>query len=125
MNNSQKPTPSRGLLQRMMRSSPSSQASPIGSSLPVGAGKPRSTVVAHQPQSFAKRQEIDKNRQLVQGYSSSQLGTQYIRRFGAEISRGKRDEYEAIDRGGERIKTGQNRPSAGFKEPPARHNPYA
>ena len=65
-----------------------------------------------------------------QNYRDSMLGAQHnnVRRMGAEMgrpvggySRGKGDKPGS----GQRVDSGQNRPSAGFKEPPGRgYDPF-
>lgn len=68
------------------------------------------------------------------GYRDSMLGSSYndVRQMGAEISGGesydkRRNTRIMSDLGqNERIDSGQNRPSAGFKEPEGRnYNPYS
>ena len=71
----------------------------------------------------------------VGGYGTSRLGARsLVRQFGAEISapassrvnRMRRPQPEQAKDPAQRINSQQNRPSAGFKEPPGRgYNPYA
>lgn len=71
----------------------------------------------------------------VGGYGTSQLGARsLVRQVGAEISaptpsrvnRMRRPQPEQSTDPRRRINSRQNRPSAGFKEPPGRnYNPYA
>jgi len=107
-----KPPMSRGLLKRLMGGNPVS--------------KGLSSQQSHQ--SFAERQKIDKNRQLIRSYRDSKLGQQTSMKPNSVDL--KSDELIADARSAEktppkRIETGQNRPSAGFQEPPSRrYNPY-
>ena len=76
----------------------------------------------------------------IRSYGYSQLGTQYIRsgvrQYGTEMGYARRGQSGLVKSSSNsnigvsdvspRVQTGQNRPSAGFREPPSRrHDPYA
>lgn len=117
-----KPRMSRELLQRLAK--PQQLTQPVGSQ---GSAQMR--------QSFAERKQVEQNRRIVHSYQESHLGTRSfrssdVRQMGSELGRPRRrpSTDTSSAKGGvvNRIDSGQNRPSAGFKEPPARgYNPYA
>lgn len=112
MQNNQKPIMSRELLQR------------VGGSI-----QPQPTQPTTQSQlTFAKRAHIEQNRQHIGRYGESLVGSQplraEVRQMGTEMGKrrmGKGQPARQLNR----MNSGQNRPSAGFCEPPARqYNPY-
>lgn len=79
-----------------------------------------------QKQSLAQR-ELYASGQRIGGYGTSNLGARsLVRQFGTEISaptssrvdRMRRPQSEQLTDPRQRINSQQNRPSAGFKEPP-------
>lgn len=125
MDASGKPIASRELLERMIRDQ----------SIP--AGKRDEVATAQTVQSFEARMQLEKNRALVRGYKDSKLGMQTVRaeevrQMGMEIGYGRKKKRPTFnkpkDTGGtpnNRVDSGQNRPSAGFQEPPSRnYNPF-
>lgn len=112
MSNSSKPEMSRRLLGRMIRNDKSS--------------RPNGKVVGPAaPASFRDRVAKDRNRQAIGRYSDSILGKRYgVRRVSSEFSSSRPTSTDGDEF--ERLETGQNRPSAGFKEPEGRkYDPYA
>lgn len=105
----------------------------ISASTPYGMSSTAPEPLAPSPdprKSFQKRKQIDKNRQVVGGYKASHIGNQVnrpssIRQMGAEMGRNTpRHPQEKTPE--KKISTGQNRPSAGFSEPPSRrYNPFS
>lgn len=130
MNGQGKPEASRELLERMMGSQS------LGGSTPLKD---------YSYMSFAERKRLEERRKLIGSYKSSKLGsvegvTEELAKNGdaAQINRADTEkdlpsmglrEDSHTDRSSisrEKIDTGQNRPSAGFVEPPSRkYNPYS
>ncbi|MDO4773603.1 MAG: hypothetical protein Q4A37_00540 [Candidatus Saccharibacteria bacterium] len=113
---------SRAMLKRLMAVQPPT----VSATSPSGDGVAGN---AAQPQSFAQRQRLERQRKLVGSYQQSTLGVQnYKEEVGAagSTTRSRLATPPQSTDTPERIDTGQNRPSAGFKEPPSRgYNPYA
>ena len=115
-----KPRMSRDMMGRIMHSQPLNQPAAVG-------GAPSKVPTPAQRSLHARSSRVG-------GYGTSQLGARsFVRQFGTEISApakshsDRRHQSQSGQISSEkRIDSQQNRPSAGFKEPPARgYNPYA
>lgn len=109
-----KPMMSRELLQRLTAVDP-----PTVSAVGVSAQ-------SSQPQSFAQRRRSEFDRKRVAAYRQSSLGAQHFRTEIDPVSHRRPSPTPSQPQDGpQRVETGQNRPSAGFQEPPSRrYDPY-
>ena len=113
-----KPEMSRELLERLM--------------LDQSGDSKNDDFMAPSTQSFNQRLEVERRRRLVRGYRDSKLGksslgSDEVRQMGMEIGHRRRHNFTPPEKPDLKpIETGQNRPSAGFKEPPTRdYNPFS
>ena len=111
-----KPRMSRDMMGRIMHSQPAQSENAYGVAPSSGAGQ--------------TQRQLYSSGNRIGGYGTSRLGMRSsVLQFGTEISapsRRKRPDFQKNQNLGENhINTQQNRPSAGFKEPPGRnYNPY-